>query len=163
MKSLKLELKWAGISIAVLLLWMVGERLAGLHDRNIHLQMYLTMLYLLPALAVFVMAMRDIKKQKYRGQMSFAMGLKSGLVITAIMTITSPLTQWIISYVITPHYFDNVIAYAVETGYYPDEATAAANFNFSNYARQSTISAAVIGVLSFLIIPIFVRSKKIST
>lgn len=156
----KHELKWTGISITVLLLWMIGERVTGLHDQNIHLHMYLTMVYLIPAIFVYVMAMRSIKKHKYNGQMTYGMGLKSGLIITAFLTVTSPLTQWIISYVITPDYFENVIAYSLEVGYHKDRAAAEAQFNFQNYALQSTISAAVMGVVSFSIIAFFVRTKK---
>jgi hypothetical protein len=161
MKYWRHEAKWTGISILVMLLWMVGERATGLHSHNIHLQMYITMLYLIPAEVVFVMALRSIKKHKYNGQMTYAMGLRSGLMITALLTLTSPATQWIISYVITPDYFENVIAYAVEVSYFPDRATAVAHFNFQNYAIQSTVSSAVIGVISFLILPLFVRSKTI--
>jgi hypothetical protein len=62
-------------------------------------------------------ALLDKRKNFYNGVMTYKQGFITGLIITAIVTIFSPLTQWIISNVITPDYFKNVIQYSVETGY----------------------------------------------
>ena len=159
-KKYRIEIKWAFIFMAVLLGWMVLERLAGLHDKHIVMQQYITWGFLIPAIWVYVLTLKDKKKNFYNGQMTYSQGFMAGLIMTVVVTIFSPLNQWIVSYIITPHYFDNVIAYSVEHGYNASLEEAQAFFNYKNYAIQSTIWALVMGVVFSLIIAAFVRSKK---
>lgn len=161
MEKFKLELKWAVIFIIMSLLWMVLEKLCGLHGKYIDYHMYLTNLYAIPAVAVFVFALKDIKKNFYKGQMNFKQGFISGLIITLIVTLFAPLTQWIISYVISPEYFPNVIKRSVEIGYYKTTAEATANFNYKNYAIQSTIASFVMGIITTLVVAFFVKTKTV--
>ncbi len=155
-----IEIKWAFIFIGMTLAWMLLEKLSGLHGKYIDYHLYLTNLYAIPAVWVYVLALKDKKKQFYGGKMSFKEGFVSGLIITAIVTVFSPLSQWIISYVITPEYFPNVIKRSVELGYYKTTADAKANFNFENYAKQSTIAALVMGLVTTAIVAFFVRTKN---
>jgi len=92
--------------------------------------------------------------------MAYKKGLISGIILSAFIALLSPLTQWITSYVITPEYFPNVIKRSVELGYYKTAAEAEANFNFKNYAINSTIFAFVFGVVTTAIAMIFIRTKK---
>lgn len=160
MHRFKLEIKWAVIFMLSLLLWMVLERAAGLHDRNIHLHQYLTMLYVIPAVWIYVLALKDIKKKFYAEAMNFTQGLVSGLIITVTVAVFSPLLQWIISYVITPDYFKNVIEYSVKTGYMESQAAAEAHFNFKSYVYSSVLFALISGVITSLVVAFFVRTKS---
>jgi hypothetical protein len=92
--------------------------------------------------------------------MTYGQGLISGIIISAIIALLAPLTQWITSYVITPEYFPNVIKRSVELGYYKTTEEAAANFNYTNYAIQSSIGALIMGIATTAIAMIFIRSKK---
>ncbi|MNU98695.1 hypothetical protein D3C71_888110 [compost metagenome] len=107
-----------------------------------------------------VLALKDKKKNFYHGNMSYIQGLISGLVLSVIIALLSPLTQWIISYVITPEYFPSVIKRSVEIGYYKTTAEAEANFNYKNYAINSTIFAFIFGAITTVIAMIFIRTKK---
>ena len=155
----KIEIKWAFIFISISLLWMLMEKLSGLHSTHIDKQYYLTNLFAIPAIWIFVLALKDKKRNFYNGHMDFKQGIISGLIITLIVALFSPLTQWIISYVITPEYFPNVIEHSLETGYHKSREEAEAFFNFKNYALQSTIGAMVMGVVTSLIIAFFVSTK----
>jgi hypothetical protein len=62
----------------------------------------------------------------------------------------TPISQLITSLVITPDYFDSMIAFTVETGKMTQEA-AEAEFNLSNYLLVSTVFAPVAGVVTSLI------------
>jgi hypothetical protein len=155
----KIEIKWAFIFIGATLVWMLLEKWSGLHSTHIDKHQYLTMLYMIPAIWIYVLALKDKKKNFHNGQMSFKQGFVSGLVISIIVTIFSPLLQWVISYVITPEYFQNVIAYSVKTGYHKSLAEAEAYFNYKNYAIQSTIWALIMGVLTSAIVAFFVKTK----
>lgn len=160
MKKFKLEIKWAFIFIAMSLLWMIIEKLTGLHSTHIDKHMYLTNLFAIPAILIYILALKDKKKKDYLGRMSYKQGLVSGLIITVIVAIFAPLTQWITSTIITPEYFPNVIAYSVESGYHKSIEEAEAYFNLSNYIQQSVIGALIMGVLTSAIVAIFLKSKR---
>ncbi|MFT3747526.1 MAG: DUF4199 domain-containing protein [Agriterribacter sp.] len=160
MKKYRIEIKWAVIFVIMSLLWMLLEKLAGLHDKNIDKHMYLTNLYAIPAVIVMVLALKDKKKNYYQGQMTYMQGLISGVIISVVIALLSPLTQWAISYVITPEYFPNVIEYSLKTGYHKTKEAAEAYFNYKNYAEQSTIASLVMGVITTAIAMIFIRTKK---
>lgn len=161
MKRIKIEIKWAFIFITSMLIWMLLEKFSGLHSTHIDKQQYLTMLFMIPAILVYVFALKDKKNSYYDGQMSYFEGFVSGMIISAIVTLFSPLTQWIISYVITPEYFPNVIEYSVKTGYFKSLEEAQDYFSYTNYAIQSTIWALIMGTLTSAIAAIFTRSKKL--
>ena len=107
-----------------------------------------------------VLALMDKKKNFYGGNMSYKQGLVSGIFVSLFIALLSPLTQWITSYVITPEYFPNVIKRSVELGYYENTAAAEANFNYKNYAINSTIFAFVFGVATTAVAMIFIRTRK---
>jgi hypothetical protein len=90
--------------------------------------------------------------------MSYAQGFMTGLIMTAIVTILSPLTQYIVSTYITPSYFPNAIRHAVETNAMSEEK-ANEYFSLSNYIMQGLIGAPVMGLLTTLIVAIFTRKK----
>lgn len=160
MKNLKVEFKWAVIFSIVGLLWMVLEKLTGLHDKYLDYQYYLTNLFAIPAIWMMVLALKDKKKNFYDGNMSYKQGLISGIILSIIIALLSPLTQWITTYVITPTYFPNVIKRTVELGMYKTTEEAAAFFNYKNYAIQGMFGALVMGIVTTAIAMIFIRTKN---
>jgi len=160
MKNIQIEIKWAFIFSLVGLVWMVLEKLSGLHGKYIDYHLYLTNLFAIPAIIIMVMALKAKKKNFYGGQMNYKQGLISGIVLSVIIALLSPLTQWITSYVISPEYFPNVIKRSVELGYFKTTAEAEANFNYQNYAKQGAFGALVMGIVTSAIAMIFIRSKK---
>lgn len=160
MKSFKIEFKWAILFSIMGLIWMLLEKLSGLHSTYIDYHLYLTNLFAIPAIWVMVLALKEKKKVTYNGNITYLQGLLSGVVLSIIIALISPLTQWITSYIITPEYFPNVIKRSVEIGYYKTTAEAEANFNYDNYAVQGAIAAFVMGFLTTAIAMIFLRTKK---
>ncbi len=160
MKKIRIEIKWAVIFIAMSLLWMVLERLVGLHDTHIDKHLYLTNLYAIPAIFVFIFALRDKKKKFYAGNMNYAQGFISGLIISILVMLFSPLSQLITSTLITPDYFANAIEYSLSINYHSSVEDAEAYFNLKRYIVQSTIWSLVMGVVTTSIVMIFVRTRK---
>jgi len=158
MNNFKIELKWAFIFMAMMLLWMVLERLAGLHDVHIDKHESYTNFVAIPAILVYVLALLNKRRVYYGGSMSYVQGVISGLIITLIVTLFTPLTQYITSAVITPEYFNNVIKYAVEQGKMT-QTEAEGYFNLKNYIIQSTIFAPIMGIVTTLIVAFFVKRK----
>lgn len=160
MKNIKIEIKWAIIFSIMGLLWMLLEKVSGLHGRYIDYHLYLTNLFAIPAIIVMVMALKDKKKNFFNGQMTYKQGLISGVIISVIIALISPLTQWITSFVISPEFFPNVIKRSVELGYYATTADVEAQFNYPNYAIQGAIGALVMGIITTAIAMIFIRTKN---
>jgi hypothetical protein len=159
MKSRGIEIKWALLFVAMLLIWMVIERLAGLHGEHIDKHAIFTNFIAIPAIALYVFALLDKRKNGYGGVMTYGQGFISGVIITLVVTILTPLTQYIISTVITPDYFSNAIDYAVAEGKMT-QAEAEKYFNLTSYMIQATIGAFIMGVLTSAIVAIFVRRKN---
>jgi len=160
MKNYKVEIKWTILFVIMSVLWMLIEKLSGLHSTHIDKHMYLTNLFAIPAIIFYVLALRDKKKNFYRGEMSYKQGVISGIILSVLITLISPLTQWITSYIITPEYFPNVIKYSLETGYYNTLEEAESFFNYKNYVIQGLIWTLALGVVTTLIVMIFLRTKK---
>ena len=115
MKRISIEIKWALIFVIIQLLWMLLERVAGLHGENIDKHAMFTNFFAIPAIAVYLIALLDKRKNHYGGFMTYGQGFISGVIITVIVTILSPLTQYIICTVISPDYFRNATEYAVSS------------------------------------------------
>lgn len=159
MNKFKIEIKWGVIFILMSLTWILIERVCGLHSTHIDLHPYISMLFMVPAVAVFVLAIKDKKQNYYSGTITYKQGFVSGLIVTLIVTLFSPITQWIISNIISPDYFKNAINYSVSTGKLSLQA-ASEYFNFSNYVVQSLIMSAVAGVVTSAIVAYFYRTKR---
>ena len=158
MKNIKPELIWAFRFTAMMLLWMVLEKMAGLHDQHIDKHPVFTNFIAIPAITIYVLALLDKRKTDYQGVMNYKQGVLSGLIITAIVTILTPFTQYVTSTFITPNYFANVIKYSVETGKMTQK-DAESYFNLKSYMIQATIGALIMGVVTTLIVAIFVRKR----
>ena len=158
MQNIKIEIKWAVIFILVGLAWMVLERAAGLHDEHIDQHAIYTNLFAIAAIAVYVFALLDKRKNFYNGVMTYKQGLMTGLVITLFVTLLTPLWQWLTVAVITPDYFQNARAYAVETGQMNEEQ-AEVYFSINSYIIQSVVFTPVMGLLTSAIVALFTRRK----
>jgi tetrahydromethanopterin S-methyltransferase subunit F len=160
MKDLKIEFKWTLISFVFVIGWMSMERLLGLHDKNIHLHEKLTMLALIPSIYIHYLFLKDKKIHFYTHQMNFKQGLIAGLIFTVFNLILTPLFQWITCNIISPHYFQNVIQYAVSSGRVT-LIEAQDYFNFNNYLIQASIATMIIGFVLSIIFAFLMRTKKI--
>jgi len=158
MKKVGTEIKWAIIFILVMLLWMVAERVTGLHDKNIGYHYIVTNFFAIAAVLVYVFALLDKRKKDFDGKMNWIQGFISGLIMTLGITILTPFAQYITLEVITPHFFENMIAYVVEKGQMSREE-AEASFNLQSYMIQSTMFTPVMGLITSAIVAIFTRKK----
>ena len=159
MKKFQTEIKWGLIFILSGLVWMVMEKSLGWHDELLEQHATYTMFYAPIAIALYVMALRDKKKTFYHGKMTYLQGLISGLLLTLVVVILTPLSQYISHEFISPDYFPNIIRLTVEKGQMALEE-AEMHFSLMSYIQQSLIFAAFMGVLTSAIVALFTRSKK---
>lgn len=159
MKKYSIELKWALAFAGMSLVWMALERMVGLHNTHIDKHAVYTNLIAIPAISIYVLALLDKRKNYYGGKMTYMEGFVSGMVVTLIVTIISPLTQLITSSIITPYYFENAIQYAVSN----DKSTLAAAedyFNLKSYIIQGLIGAPIMGLITTAIVAFFTKNSK---
>jgi hypothetical protein len=157
MKKFSIELKWGFLFFLSGLAWMVLEKSLGWHDRLIEQHATYTLLYAPLAIFIYVIALWEKKKKTYRGRMTFFQGFLSGLVITLVVVLLTPLSQYISHSLISPDYFANIIQLTVSAG----EMTlqeAEAYFNLMNYTTMSVFFAAGMGLLTTVVVMIFMKS-----
>jgi hypothetical protein len=160
MNKYKTELKWAIWFAIMSLAWMMMERVLGWHDELISKHALLTNLIAIPAIAIYVFALLDKRKTDLGGYMTYQQGFVCGIVISIFVMILSPVTQVLTSYIVTPHYFEHAIAYAVSSGSMNQES-AEAYFNFRSYILQGLVGAPVMGIVTSAIVALF--TKKVPT
>ena len=159
MKKIKIEIKWAIIFTIMVLVWMFMEKLAGLHSDHIDKHPIYTNFIFIPSIVIYILALLDKRKNVYNGIMTYKQGLISGLVITLIVTILSPLNQYITSTMITPDYFSNAIEYVVSESKM-NQIEAENYFSLKNYTIQALIGAPIVGTVTTAIVAIFTRREN---
>jgi hypothetical protein len=75
-----------------------------------------------------------------------------------MITLLAPLGTYVSVEYVSPDFFENAILKSVEMNYYTAEE-ASEYFNTSNYMLQSLMFTPVFGIVTTLIVAIFVRSK----
>jgi hypothetical protein len=158
MEKFKTELKWGLIFTAVLLLWMIFEKLMGWHGENIESHATMTNIFALIAVIVYVIAFLDKRKNDYNGYMTWTQGFMTGFYITVVVAVLSPLAQWIIHGLISPEFFENIIDYSVQTGKM-SRSEAEGYFNMSSYMIQGSLGALMMGVVTSAIVAAFTMKK----
>ncbi len=158
MKKFSVEIKWGLIFILAMLIWMVLERAVGLHGTHIDKHATYTNIFAVVAIAVYVFALLDKRKTDYDGKMTWKQGFISGLIISVVVAVLSPLAQFVTHTIITPDYFSNITEHAVSKGEMTREQ-AEAYFGMGSYAMQSVISALFMGLITSAVVAVFVRKK----
>ncbi|MCM4171129.1 DUF4199 domain-containing protein [Arenibacter sp. TNZ] len=158
MSKFRIEIKWAVIFALATLLWMVFEKSMGWHDVLIAKQAIYTNFFAIIAIAVFVLALLDKRKIDFNGKMSWKQGFISGIFLSVIIAVLSPLTQYITNTFITPEYFPNIIKFAVDSGKMSQEA-AESYFSLKSYVLQSFFGALTMGIVTSAIVAFFVKKQ----
>jgi len=155
-----LEVRWGVIFAVAILLWMLLERLTGLHSTHIDQHMIYTNFFAVVAIVIYVLALQA-KRAQLGGVMSWQQGFMAGVVMTLVITILSPLVSYVGHTFVSPAYFPNIIAHSVEVGAMT-QTEAEAYFNFGNYMVQSAVFAFIVGLVTSAIVALFVRRKHVS-
>ena len=155
MKKYKIEVKWSLIFIVAFLVWMGIENVAGLHTNHIDQHMYYTNIFGVVAIIVYTLALIDKRRNFYNGQMTWKQGFISGLIITVIVVLISPLTQLIVHKIIAPSYFKNAIEYGTSLG--KDPETLQGYFNLRSYILQSLFGTLSLGIVTSSLVALFVK------
>lgn len=158
MNKIAIEIKWGIIFTVSGLAWMYLEKMLGWHDELISKHPIYTMLFSVVAIAIFVFALKDKKKNYFQNQMDWKQGFLSGCIVSVIVALLSPMSQYITSEFISPNYFQNAINFAVENNRMTLE-DAQAFFNLKSYIFQGAYGAISMGIVTSAIVAFFIKSK----
>lgn len=140
------------------LLWMVLEKSLGFHDARIEQHVWFTNLIDIPIITIFVLAMLEKRNKFYEGTLTYLQGFKTGVIITILVTLVSPATQYVTSTFITPDFFANMKEHTVRKGMMTAEE-AGNYFTLQNYIIQVLLFTPILGIVFSAIIAIFTRKK----
>ena len=132
MKKFVTEIKWGLIFTLAGLLWMLLEKTLGWHDVLIAKHAIYTNLFAIIAIIIFVFALIEKRNKDLGGKMTWAQGIVSGVIISFVVAILAPLSQYISHQLISPNYFTNAINYNVEIGAL-NQKNAETLFNIKSY------------------------------
>lgn len=158
MSKYRIEIKWAIIFSVAMILWMLGEKLLGLHDERIADHAFYSGFFGIVAIGIYLLALYDKRKNFHNGFMTWKEGFKAGAILTLGIVILSPFVQLIISQLITPEYFSNITEYSVTSGEMTREE-AESYFSLRNYLIQSMVWAAITGIITAAIVALILRRK----
>ena len=158
MGKYKTEIKWGIIFVLTTLIWNFLEKSLGFHGENIAQHPVVTNFFMIPAILIYVLGIREKREKDLGGTMTFKQGFIAGMIITLVVTVFTPLTQYLVSTVITPDYFQNMIDYSVEIEKYTQEE-AENIFNLHSYMVQSTLFAPAIGTVTSLVVALIMKKS----
>jgi hypothetical protein len=138
---------------------MLIEKLSGLHNEYIAYHGNFSMLFMIPAITVYVLAIQAKKKAMENENFTFKTGLVFGLIMTLFITFLSIPAQIITSELIATDYFENIIAYSVAQNQMT-QLEAEAYFNLKSYLSQVVISTPILGIITTLPVAAVIASKK---
>jgi hypothetical protein len=163
MKTYSIEIKWALRFTILTLAWAIGEKYVGLHDVYIDKYALYTNLFAIPAILLYALALIEKKKYFFDGTMTWSQGFISGVVLSFIIALFTPITQYIIYSSITPHFFDTIIEYKTKSPlitHHLSVEIAKKYFNMQTYMIQNSFSALSCGIVTGALVSLFVRNKK---
>ena len=146
MKTYKFEIKWAIVFALMTIVWMLIEKLAGLHDQHIENHAFYTKLLSIPALIVFILAMMDKRKNFYFNVFSFKKAFNMGIVLTSMIVVLIPIIYLIVLKVISPDYLTNASEYAISSGNM-NEMEARNYFDFNSILLFGIITSLFSGLI----------------
>jgi hypothetical protein len=160
MKKFAIEIRWGVMFSLATMVWVIVENSVGLHDVYIAKQPIYTNLFAIIAITLYALALRDKRDNFFKGKMTWKQGFLSGVVLSIVISILSPLVQYISYTFISPNFFTNIIKYAVDHKV-QTQAQAEGYFSIKSYILQGIFGGLSMGVITAAIVAYFLKNEKI--
>ena len=151
------EIKWGIIFTIVAMGWMYFEKSMGWHGDHIDKLANYTLFFMPIAIMIYVLGIRE-RRHLQNGIISWKEGFISGLIITLVVALLSPISQYIVHNIISPDYLSNLIKYTVDEGFLTQEQ-AEVNFNLKSYMSQAFIRALGSGAFTSAIVSLILMRR----
>lgn len=157
MKKFAIEIKW-GIRFAFLwIVWLYIEKSSGYYNEKIADHALYSLLFTFVIIFVYYVAIKEKKNDFFKGQMSWKQGCVTGIFLTVVMAILTPVCQIIFHKAIAPEFFPNMIEYSISKG--NTREVAENYFNLSSYILQSVFGTLSFGVVISAIVALILQTK----
>lgn len=162
----KIAFKYGLLIVVFLFLWVMLEYAVGLHAEYIRFHPLATLVSLVIPLIFLYYGIRESQKN-YIGHFTYGKAFQVGLYITLVVTILSPLGQWLIHVLIFPGYFESMqphtqaqdLAQGIDPEVARREGTGV--INLWDYLLKTALGYLVAGIVMSAILAIFVRDKAL--
>ncbi|MEE9362380.1 MAG: DUF4199 domain-containing protein [Cellulophaga sp.] len=158
LRQFGIEIRWGLWFSAAVLLWLGFEKFMGWHDAQIEMHAIYTNLFAIVAMTMYFFALKDKRDTDYEGKISWKQAFISGIVLSVVITLLSPVMQHIGHTYISPEYFPNIIEYVVDKGRMSQDE-AENYFSLKSYIMQSAFGALTMGVVTAAIVALFVKKQ----
>lgn len=159
MKKFSIEFKWAALATLAALIWMFLEKYLGYHDTKIGSHIGFSLLFNIPLIAIYFLALKEKKKDFYHNVVTWRQIFFTGLVLCIMISLFYPLVQYIIFVQISPDFMDNLVEqYRQHASVSLEEAQS--RFSLDIYLRQGVSGNLSTGVVVSAILAYYLQSKK---
>ena len=159
MNNFFIEIKWALRITLLTLTWAIGEKALGLHEKHIQNYALCSLLFILPVILFFWLALVEKKQYFYNNNMNWSQGFFSGILISFIIALLNPITQFVIYKSVTPHFFENIITYKIDNTAMTFK-TAQNIFNLKSYIIHTSFSGLSSGIITGALVSVFIKNKN---
>ena len=153
----KIELKFGIIYALATLVWITLEYLLGLHSTFIALHPYASFLFLFVAITVIYQGIKA-RKQTTTEELSYLRLVLSGVYITIVAVLLSPLTNYVFHGFINPDFFNAMINLSVDQMRMTEDM-AREHFNLKRYTQLNIVFGLISGVVISLFTAAVVQRK----
>lgn len=158
----KIEFKWTLIFSLVSIMWMVMERILGLHNGFLEYHFYFSLLSIIPLYVVFTLAIKDKGVNRYEGENQLMNSIYTLLKLILLVTISSPFVQYLALSYVSPNYFKNLAQLAIEQSKLTDLEEAKSVMGFEAYAFMISLKYFSLSVAASIIV-LLVNLKKVGS
>ncbi|MCC5916186.1 MAG: DUF4199 domain-containing protein [Cryomorphaceae bacterium] len=150
-KNRGIELKWALIFIAMTMLWAALENALGFYDSRIEKYKLFSAFISFPSVLIYYFGILEKRKKFFNNEMSFKQGFRAGVFMTLFIAVLSPVAQYFVSSYIGSQFFENAIAYEVQSG---NMTISEAHdfYNLESFMWHSGVGAAFLGLFTSLVV-----------
>lgn len=153
----KIEIKFGLLYAAATLIWISVEYFLGLHSSYIALHPYASFLFIFVAIAVIYQGMKA-RKEFQNGEITYGQLVLSGIYISIVAVLVSPLTNYIFHSFINPEFFEAMIQRSVDQMRLTEDM-AREHFNLRRYTQLNIVFGLISGVLISLFTAIILRKR----
>lgn len=163
--NLRIEIRFAVLISLLMLLWLMLEYIAGLHDRFIQYHPAITLLALTIPVGCSYLAIKE-KAIQLGGTITFKQAFITGFFIAVFAAVLSVPTQFMFHKLVNPDFFQTMIDYSsaraasLHMNVLKAKEEATMYFNLPSYIVQCFFSTLFFGVIISLVMAWRMRTVK---
>ena len=153
------QIFWVLLFTIMFSFWLLIAKFLGFYSEKIELLPLFQKFYIIPALALFYLALRDIKTRFYSQDFKYIDGFKVLIILTLFIIPSSTLSIYSNVVYFSPELIPNAIGYSMNE-LSVNRLDAELNNNLESYLIQSYKFNAYIGLFSAILLPALFKLKK---